>query len=45
MEAFLSANHYDPDVTVEMFLLKPSDNGDAAVDVHVDGAPDGQAAY
>ena len=43
VEAFLSANHYDPDVTVEMFLLKPSDNGEVAVDVHVDGAPDGQA--
>ena len=41
VEAFLSANHYDPDVTVEMFLLKPSADGQPAVDdVHVDGVPD-----
>ena len=40
VEAFLSANHYDPDVTVEMFLLKPSSNGEVAVDVHVDGVPE-----
>jgi uncharacterized protein YbcI len=44
VEAFLSANNHDPDVTVEMFLLKPSGNGEAAVDVHVDGAPDDRAA-
>ena len=40
VEAFLSANHHDPDVTVEMFLLKPSDTAPAADDVHVDAAPD-----
>jgi uncharacterized protein YbcI len=44
VEAFLSANHYDPDVTVEMFLLMPSDNGKAQVDVHVDADPDPEAA-
>jgi uncharacterized protein YbcI len=43
VEAFLSANHHDPDVTVEMFLLKPGD-GQPAADVHVDGAPDDRAA-
>jgi uncharacterized protein YbcI len=40
VDAFLSANHHDPDVTVEMFILKPSDGPKAAVEVHVDGAPD-----
>jgi uncharacterized protein YbcI len=40
VEAFLSANHHDPDVTVEMFLLKPSGDGRADVGVHVDGSPD-----
>jgi uncharacterized protein YbcI len=44
VEAFLSANHYEPDVTVEMFLLLPSDNGKAAVDVHVEDDSDGRAA-
>jgi uncharacterized protein YbcI len=28
VEAFLSANHHDPDVSVEMFLLVPVANGD-----------------
>ena len=37
VDAFMSANHYDPDVMVEMFVLKPSANGRAAADVHVDG--------
>jgi uncharacterized protein YbcI len=27
VEAFLSANHHEPDVTVEMFLLMPRRNG------------------
>ena len=27
VEAFMSANHYDPDASVEIFLLRPS-NGD-----------------
>src|SRR5215213_9259034 len=44
VEAFLSANHYDPDVTVEMFLLKPTNGDKGAVDVHVDGAPGDRAA-
>jgi uncharacterized protein YbcI len=31
VEAFLSANHYDPDVSVEMFLLVPERGSDGQV--------------
>jgi uncharacterized protein YbcI len=31
VEAFLSANHYDPDVSVEMFLLVPERGSDGKV--------------
>jgi uncharacterized protein YbcI len=42
VEAFMSANHHEPDVSVEMFLLVPASNGaPAAVDVHVDGDASG----
>jgi uncharacterized protein YbcI len=43
VEAFLSANHHEPDVSVEMFLLKPSNGARDAVDVHVDGEPEAAA--
>ena len=39
VEAFMSTNHHEPDVSVEMFLLKP--NGRAEADVHVDNDPNG----
>lgn len=39
VEAFMSANHHEPDVSVELFLLKPSENGRSAASVHVDANP------
>ena len=39
VEAFMSANHHEPDVSVEMFLLKPAGDGRAAAGVHVDDDP------
>jgi len=44
VEAFMSANHHEPDVSVEMFLLRPSSDGRTAAGVHVDENPDGNGA-